>query len=287
MKNSIKKKLIILSIVGIVSVVSAAVTFAAPEVRPMPGTSQSNTVTSSGTSASDETDASNYKATDNSSDSSSDSSSQSNIKREVPTPIPVEGNGQVSIVNDSEKAADEKKSVSVGTMIGWLLVSIIINAAISFWIGNRFYRLSKKDTHITSELRALRRDVEEKFLQSVGGFTEQATDIENSNENYSMNEEGITMTRRQREKQPSSPEEDEMLKKWEDRMNSRQQSRTSARREESSFESNRRRKYQPTREEIEPDIEDYDEDEDVSESRSGIKSKAKGILNDIFPFKED
>lgn len=305
MKNSIKKKLIILSAVSAVFAANISVVFAAPEVRPMPG-SQSNTVTSSGTSAAGETNAGNYKASgsssskssssDNSSSdgsssdttssktSSSDTSIDTNVKREAPTPIPVAGSGQVNIVTDSEKAPSEKKSVSVGTMILWLLISVIINTAISFWVGNRFYRLSKKDTHITSEIRALRRDIEEKFPQSVGGFAEQATDIENTNEDYSINGEGITMPRRQRSAQPTKEQEDELLKKWESRQSNRTQASNRA---ASGFEPNRRKKYQPTREEINPDFEDYEDEEEDTESKSGIKSKAKEILNDIFPFKED
>lgn len=308
MKNSITKKLVILSAVSAVFAANVSLVFAAPEVRPMPGT-QSNTVTSSGTSASDETSVGNYKASDSSSDSSSsnssssdssssnssssdssssdsssDSSEDTNVKREAPTPVPVEGSGQVNIVTDNEKAPSEKKSVSAGTMILWLLLSVIINAAISFWISNRFYRLSKKDTHITSEIRALRRDVEEKFLQSVGGFAEQATDIENSNDDFSVNGEGITMPRRRQSEQPSAAEEDEMFKKWENRQSSRAQASNRA---ESGFESNRRKKYQPVREETAPDFEDDEDDGEDTENKSGIKSKAKELLNDIFPFKED
>lgn len=277
MKNIIKKKAIILCAACAVLIGSASATFAAPTetVRPMPGSSQTSSVTSSGTSAGDETSAGNYRATDTSSgtDAQTSDGSESGVTRDVPTAIPVSNGDQVNIVTDTEKTSSSKGSVSIGAMIIWLIISVIINAVISFWIGNRFYRLSKKDTHITAEIRALRRDVEEKFIGSVGGFTEQAMDIDNSNEDYSMNDEGITMTRRQRGEAPSSEEEDEMLKRWE----SRQQTRPSQR---DGFE--RRRKYQPTREELEP--QDYEEDE---EAESPIKSKAKEILGDIFPFKED
>lgn len=273
MKNIIKKKAIILCAACAVLIGSASVTFAEPSetVRPMPGSSQTNSVTSSGTSADNETSAGNYRATN----APSEDGSESGVTRDVPTAIPVSNGDQVNIVTDTEKTSSSKGSVSIGAMILWLLLSVIINAVISFWIGNRFYRLSKKDTHITAEIRALRRDVEEKFIGSVGGFSEQAMDIDNSNEDYSMNDEGITMTRRPRAEAPQA-EEDEMLKRWE----SRQQTRHPSQRD--SFE--RRRKYQPTREELEPEIEDYEEDE---EAESPIKSKAKEILGDIFPFKED
>ena len=44
---------------------------------------------------------------------------------------------------------------------GWFIFTIIINAIISFWIGNRFYKLSKKDNHLSFEIRALRKDIED------------------------------------------------------------------------------------------------------------------------------
>lgn len=279
MKNSVKKKLVILGAVSVIIAGNSVLALAAPTVRPMPGSSQTSTVTSSGTSASDETDTGDYRAT------GTNGASGSSVTREVPTPVPVTDNGQPSIVTDTEKSSGGGKGISVGAMIGWLLVSIIINGALSFWIGNRFYRLSKKDSHITAEIRALRRDVEEKFLQSVGGFAEQETDITNSNEDYSMSEEGITMTRRRRAEEPTSEEEDEMFKKWESRQ-SQQTLRSGAHRADSRHELNRRRKYQPAREEIEVE-EDYDDEENAGENKSAIKSKAKEILGDIFPFKED
>lgn len=300
MKKSVKQSLILCAVSAMLFVSAASVS-AAPTVRPMPG-SQSNTVTSSGTSASNETGVSsqsgNYRASDdndsnsdnsdNSDNGSNSESSTSNggsdntgVVRTAPTAIPTTDDGKVNIVTDTEQSQGNKGSVSVGTMIIWLIISVLINAGISFWIGNRFYRLSKKDTHLTSEVRALRRDVEEKFLMSVGGFAEQETDISNANEDYSRDGEGITMQRRQRQEEVSPAEEDELLRKWEGRMDTRQNGRASSGFER-KYEPGVRRKYQPTREE-----EPIDEDEYEEESKSGIKSKAKGILNDIFPFKED
>lgn len=300
MKKSVKQSLILCAVSAMLFM-SAASVLAAPTVRPMPG-SQSNTVTSSGTSASNETGVSsqsgNYRASDdNDSDSNNDNDNSDNdssgssannngsestgVVRTAPTAIPTTDDGKVNIVTDTEQSQSKKGSVSVGTMIIWLIISVLINAGISFWIGNRFYRLSKKDTHLTSEVRALRRDVEEKFLMSVGGFAEQETDISNANEDYSRDSEGITMQRRQRQDEVSTAEEDELLRKWEGRMDTRQNGRASSGFER-KYEPGVRRKYQPTREE-----EPIDEDEYEEESKSGIKSKAKGILNDIFPFKED
>ena len=53
--------------------------------------------------------------------------------------------------------------MSKGWAVFWFIFTIIINAIISFWIGNRFYKLSKKDNHLSFEIRALRKDIEEKL----------------------------------------------------------------------------------------------------------------------------
>ncbi len=313
MKKSIRKNLIILCAVSAVVIANAVSVFAAPTVRPMPGTSRSNTVTSSGTSASNETGTSsgttgtssgttgtssgttgtssgttgagNYKASDNDEGTSS-------VTRTAPTPVAVSGSDRVNIVSDTETATKEKGSVSIGGMILWLIISVIINAAISFWIGNRFYLMTKKNTHVTSEIRALRHDIEEKFLQNVGGFSEQETDIANANADYSMSDDGLKMQRRQREERLSDEEEYERFKQWEKSQSDttpRSPRRQPSSHSESRYESNIRKKYQPTREEIEPEIEDYDiEDiEEMNSPKSGLKKKAKGFLGEIFPFMED
>ncbi|MCC8168956.1 MAG: hypothetical protein LIO59_00980, partial [Oscillospiraceae bacterium] len=191
MKNSIKKNLIVIGAVSAVFLSTASVfaaTSAPATVRPMPASNQTTTssttsetsssttsgtsVTSSGTSASDETSVTgegNYRATNG-----FDETDDTNVTRTVPTAIPAATTEAINVVSNTEQTSvDTKKYVSKGGMVGWLIVSIIINALISFWIGNRFHKLSQKDSHITAEIRALRRDVDEKFLQSVGGFSEQ------------------------------------------------------------------------------------------------------------------
>lgn len=274
MKNSLKKLLVLSAVSAMMIITSAASVSAQPTVRPMPGST--NTVTTSGTSASDEAGAASDN--DDSNNNAAGTDENSGVTRTAPTAIPTTGDGQVSIVTDTEQTTN-KKGVSIGAMILWLLISVIINAGVSFWIGNRFYRLSKKDTHLTSEIRALRRDVEEKFLLSVGGFSEQETDIANANEDYSLSDEGITIPRRKYAEDESAAEEDELLRKWEGRQANQRQQRPSSHIQESKYEPGVRRKYQPTREEIEA--------EEDNDSKSGIKNKAKEILGDIFPFKED
>lgn len=84
--------------------------------------------------------------------------------------------------------------MSKGWAVFWFIFTIIINAIISFWIGNRFYKLSKKDNHLSFEIRALRKDIEEKFVNNVGGFSEQEVDIKNLNESLALDDEGLKPT---------------------------------------------------------------------------------------------
>lgn len=268
------------------------------------GSTGTSSVTSSGTSASSETSTSgagNYKASRSTSDddedsdttTSSDDSDGTGVTRAVPTAVAAAPEATMNVVaNTQQTAVDTKKYVSKGGMVGWLFLSIIINALISFWIGNRFYRLSKKDSHVTTEIRALRRDVEEKFIGSVGGFTEQETDIANANDDYSLNPDGITMPQRQPVERRTTAEEDDAFKKWESQMNTRtNSSRTSRQSHVEGFDefeqSLRRKKYQPQREEIEEEIDDEYEEDEKKSSLNSVKSKAKEFLGDIFPFKED
>ena len=216
------------------------------------------------------------------------------MSRPVPTALQTAPEATMNVVSSTEKTSvDNKKYVSKGGMIGWFFLTILVNAIISFWIGNRFYRLSKKDSHVTTEIRALRRDVEEKFLGSVGGFAEQEMDVSNSNDDYSMNDDGIVMPQRQASQHSS--DNDDVFKKWESQMNTRTSSsaRNSRQSRTEGFDEferpARRKKYQPTREEIEEeaDTEIYEEDENSKSGFNSVKNKAKEFLGDIFPFKED
>lgn len=287
MKHSIKKNLVIAAAVFTVIITSVSSVFAAtaaPTVRPVPGSSGS--VTSSGSSSNDTSvsGAGSYKATkqngsssdtdsdtdtDGSSGGSSDGSS-TGVTRTVPTPVQANPAATMSVVAEKDRTENvsNKKYVSRGAFAIWIILAMLINALFSFWVGNRFYKMSKKDTHITSEIRALRRDIDEKFVGSVGGFSEQETDIANSNEDYSYDEGGIT----QRPVSKRTAEDDEEFKKWESRLNQR------------PSDAARRKKYQPDR------AMEYDDNEEETEDKSGIssvKSKAKEFLGDIFPFNED
>ena len=118
-------------------------------------------------------------------------------------------------------------------------------------------------------------------------------DVSNSNDDYSMNDDGIVMP--QRQVSQHSSDNDDVFKKWESQMNTRTSSsaRNSRQSRTEGFDEferpARRKKYQPTREEIEEeaDTEIYEEDENSKSGFNSVKNKAKEFLGDIFPFKED
>lgn len=209
------------------------------------------------------------------------------------TAVPVTGTATQTTLENS-------KYMTKTSAIIWFIVVVLANAALSFWVGNRFYRMSKKDNHLSAEIRALRRDIEDKMVKSIGGFTEQELDIENLNENYAMDaEEGIRPADRQPVLRDISEEEEERFRRWEAAQSRPRSERTpassvkSAVREELQEDLNdvkriNRKNYQPKR----AQQEEFEEEEDIDETKEiklggNVKSKAKEFLNDMFPFKED
>ena len=195
-----------------------------------------------------------------------------------------------------------KKYLTKGGAAFWIIFTIVLNGALSFWIGNRFYRMSKKDNHLSSEIRALRRDIDEKFVKNIGGFVEQELDIKNLNENLSADEEGIKTPEKQPVISDISAEEEERFRKWEEsqtkskteRKKNRSQLREELQDDMDDVKKIKRKNYQPSRRaSIADDIDDAEEEENLEETKeikiknSAVKNKAKEIINDIFPFKED
>ena len=306
MKDSVKKIFLVLCASTVVLASSAV--FAAPTSGPsrktdtisandtVGGSTQTDSATDSGTDSS---------VTDNTSDSTSDTSSASDTAtsgvtqgsdRPVPTAVSV-GQEQTNTVQSSEaQKVTNKKYASKGSVAIWFILSILINAVLSFMIGNRFYKLAKKESHVTPEIRALRRDLEEKFANSVGGFSEMETDVVNTNDNYSMNG-SIKMP--DRKSTDFASDSEDVFKKWEDRMQQRRAPKRAVEAEDDIIEEEEeqpKRKFRPKREQAQPiDNEDEYTDEDSDEEYEdeepsrleSAKKKAKGILGDLFPFKED
>lgn len=194
---------------------------------------------------------------------------------------------------------ENDKYLTKGGAAFWFIFTIVLNGALSFWVGNRFYRMSKKDTHVSAEIRALRKDIDEKFAKNVGGFAEQEIDITNLNESLDMDDEGIKLSDRSTSVTDITPEEAERFRRWEEAQSRPRTERPrvkSAVKEELEDDFDRTRKinrknYQPKRDNaddfVSDDSEDLGETREVKVRSEGVKTKAKEILSDIFPFKED
>ena len=180
--------------------------------------------------------------------------------------------------------SETKTGVSFATVFLMFVLAIIVNAAVSFVISNRFYKMSKKDSHLQAEIRALRRDISEKFTGSVKEIKEKAATVTNNNKNYSRGG-GITY------KEETSEEISEIAKRWninvEDaadpdvkiRTTRRSATRTGAERRNVRAAAETKRVPRTA-----PEAGGIDADADVSDS---VKDKAKKFLGDIFPFEEE
>lgn len=316
MRDSVKKIMLALCAVSVMM-------FSATAFATSTDGTQRTTTTISANDTSSVTDTSDIADTDSDTVSEEESgtdtsgtttagSAASGVVQDSSAPVPTsistgQQQTQTNVVQQAEAGRDaEKRYASKGALAVWIIISILINIIISFVIGNRFYKLAKKDTHVSAEVRALRRDLEDKFLNSVGGFTEMETDVTNTNDNYSMNG-SIKMP--ERKSTDFAAESEDVFKRWESRMSQRRdaarQAEAAADAEpEDDFEEEEerrpRRQYRPSRARVEErDEDDYEdddyEDDDVpvkvrtgSKSKAGsVKNKAKNILGDIFPFKED
>lgn len=174
----------------------------------------------------------------------------------------------------------------------WFLLSILVNTVISYWIGSRFYRMAKKSAQGSNEIRALRKDIEEKFASTLKNVDEPAVDVINSNENYARDDDGLTMPDR-RGHVELDEDELEMVRRWDSRRSG--SSREEAQEDEMETRAASKRSYQPTRKSS--GIE-FDEDENSEEPReerlprrekkagrlAGAKNKTKDFLSNVFPF---
>ena len=196
----------------------------------------------------------------------------------------------------------------------WFILSVIVNFIISCWVGNRFYRMARRSAQGSAEIRALRKDIEEKFAGTITDISEPATEVINRNENYARNDDGIDMPERKSHVELNS-DELEMMRRWDARRSAAKPARAAEPEDDFEDEENTRvssrrpvrSSYQPTRRSSGIEFEDedgYDEDEDPRGARrpsrmperkersaasgaiSNAKNKAKDFLSNVFPFDE-
>ncbi len=256
MKSIMRKFIITLCAVSTVVTMSAASVFATDEFRPGPGadTSVTDNVTTS---------------------SAANSSTSTTGGASEPTSVTTQATGTSS------------KYLSKWGGFFWFLASVGVNFLVACWVGNRFYRLARRSAQSSAEIRALRKDIEEKFASTLKDINEPITEVVNTNESYARNDEGIEMP----ENRPSveiNDEEREILGRWD----TRRAAMNEIRAEEAS-----RRTYAPTREMS--GIE-FEEDEVAPEKGSNLRTKlnsitkagskagnkAKNLLSNIFPFED-
>lgn len=284
MKESIKKLTVAVCAAAITAMISTVAVTAAETARPMPDGSGTTTTTQTMNTSSGETG-----------ETAAVTATQAPVTNNVV-------NTANNVTTSSSQTSNKKYQSRLGGFL-WFILSVVVNFILSCWIGNRFYNLAKKSNQSSAEIRALRKDIEEKFSSTLKDISEPAIEVMNSNENYARNDEGIVMPDRH-SKIEMNDEEREIFRKWDaQRTGSKHNHRVSShnedeyedfdsdREEEEEIHESRQRKpqgsaYRPTRRSsgIEFDDEeddDYydDEDYDYDEHRTSSK-KRPAKMND-------
>lgn len=159
----------------------------------------------------------------------------------------------------------------------WFLLSVIVNFVLSCWISNRFYRLAKRNTQGSAEIRALRKDIEEKFASTLVDINEPITEVVNTNESYARTEEGMEMPERKSTVEIKEDER-EILGRWD-------MKRTAAKVAEAEEDTYEMRRPMAGIQ-FEDDAEDEGEDTASHSKIEKAGNKAKDFLSNIFPFDE-
>lgn len=285
MNNSIKKLLVFMAAAAVS--VSALISAPCAMAQSTSAASANGTVTinrpeDNNTTASNTTE-------DNTTAAPADGETQAEAGSSLPVPTAVavqQNTSNVVETGQAQKEADRHYS-SKGFVILWFFLSVIVNVILSFLIANRFYKLSRRENHVTSEIRALRRDLEEKFANSVDGFSEMETDVTNTNENYSRDG---SIELGAKHKDSYGDDSDDVFRQWENRMAKRAARTIQSEEapeapeeneiEEPEDEPRRIKSYRPTRDDEEIIV----DEEEIAEEGESLKDKAKGIIGNIFPF---
>ena len=262
-------------------------------------------------SSSDKESSSSDKESSSSSDKSSSSSDSDSTTSKSGTAKKVEekeAETQPPVVTQAPAAPAANKSYTTkGGAFLWFLLSVIVNTIISFAVAKRFYKLAKQSNRVQAEIRALRHDIEEKFADSVNGFTEPAVDITNTNDDYSSSPDGIKMTPVSTTDGDGSETED-IYKQWEAQFGARhRQSRAAAEPQQSqpqqsedydNGEEDMAEDYEH-QEEPRPSTKKYQPTRTVQrktaaprrnvkkEADESIGDKMKGIIGKLFPMDDD
>ncbi|MEE1351119.1 MAG: hypothetical protein UHM23_03575 [Clostridia bacterium] len=267
MKNLIKKFTVMLSVLSLSLMLTATVANATDGFRSGPG---------EGVSVTDTT-----KDAENTNDDKT--TSQASSASQAPSSVTTQANTQ---------NAPAKKYLTKWGGFFWFLLSVIVNFILSCWVGNRFYQLSRRNSQSSAEIRALRKDIEERFASTLTDIDEPITEVINRNESYARTDEGMEMPER-RKSVEINEEEREILGRWDTK-------RSASRDFEGASESVDARSYSPTRAMSGIEFEDDEAEDDAvdmpkrgsahlketMETVAKAGSKAKDFLSNIFPFED-
>ncbi len=198
-----------------------------------------------------------------------------------------------SVTTQAKSSVSSKYLTKWGAFF-WFLLSVVVNFFVACWVGNRFYRLARRSAQSSSEIRALRKDIEEKFSSTLKDIDEPVTEVVNSNESFARTEEGMDLPA-ERPSVEINDEEREILGRWDRRREVETEAQAQKMREEV------RREYAPTRRMSGIEFGDEDGKEEAPEEKSAVRTKlesltkagskvggkAKDFLANIFPFDEE
>ena len=303
MKSITKRILITICAVSASAVLCTASVFASETPRPIPGNGSTTTTT-----ATDLTTSSGSQA-----DTSATTAPES-PQTAVTTSDTVTNNVTQTATTSTSNTSNKKYLSKLGGFL-WFLLSVVVNFILSCWVGNKFYQLARRNAQGSSEIRALRKDIEEKFASTLTDIAEPATEVLNSNENYARDEEGLSMPER-RNHVEMNDEEREIVRRWDSKraMSKFDEDEEYYDDEDEEYEEENRRdyrtsqrSYQPTRRRSGIEFEDDEEEDDeyaeqsyqksrparmsskssaAKSKKSSVGKKAKDFLSNVFPFDE-
>lgn len=196
----------------------------------------------------------------------------------IPTPIAA-ADASPEVTEDTANNSQNERggNMSVGGVLLVGVLVVIINTVISFAVANRFYKLTKKDSHIQSEIRALRRDINDKFAGNIKQIKEKEVKVKNSNPNYAGSD--VIKAQKPASKQPEDKELEEFAKRWNIEIEREEEPELKEKALRTS------RSYTPERKKTVS----AENSDDVKEYKKKSKSKnmAKKFIGEIFPLDED
>ena len=173
-------------------------------------------------------------------------------------------------VQNNGAQLENSKYLTKGGAFLWFLFTVLVSAVISFAIAYRFYTMTKRDNHLTAELRALKRDIDSKMVGTVNGFSEYDMSVSNSNPSYSREGHPI----RTNHSYQSDEKSEEIYKKWETQIQHTKDNdlaeRAEVRRSSGQTSGSAGR---PSYERRRP-----------AKKKTGFVGKIKNTFNEMFPF---